>query len=78
MHSQTSNVVRVRLECGDLFVCIVVEDAYLEVVGASHEPVLARNEANTSYGDFGNFKSLDECPSFMVVDINSAVVETGE
>lgn len=58
MHSETPNVIRVRLKSSDLFVRVIVEDAYLEVVGASHEPVLARNEANTSYGDFRYFKGF--------------------
>lgn len=32
MHGEATNVVRMRLECGDFFVCIVVEDTQLEVV----------------------------------------------
>lgn len=78
MHSETPNVVRVRLKSGNLFVRVIVEDAYLEVVGASHEPVLARNEANTSYGDFRDFKGFHQCPSFMIVNVDGAVVETCE
>lgn len=78
MYCQTSNVVRMCLKAGDLFVCVVVEDAKLEVVGASHKPVLARDKSNTSYGDFADFKCLHKCTRFVVVDVDRAVVETGE
>lgn len=74
MHSQTSNIVRVRLKRSDLFVSIVIERAKLEVVRASDKPRLARDEAYTSDGDFGNLKSLDKRTGFRVVDVDRAVV----
>ncbi|KAF5322671.1 hypothetical protein D9619_000088 [Psilocybe cf. subviscida] len=43
-----SDAVRVGLERGDLFVRGVVEDAQLEVIRASDEPVLARDELDAS------------------------------
>ena len=59
MNGQAPNVVGVRLECCDLLVCVIVEYAQLEVVGASHEPVLARDEADASHGHFRYFKGFD-------------------
>ena len=76
MHGQTSNIVRMSFECGDLLVCVVVEDAKLEVVGPSNEPILARNEAHTANRNLSNFKSFDYCASLMVVDVDTAVVKT--
>ena len=50
----------------------------MEVVGAGHEPVFARNKANTANRDFCNFKCLDKSSGFVIVDVDRAVVQTGE
>ena len=78
MDGQASNVVRVRLKRGDLFVRVVVEDAELEVVGARDEPILARNEADAADGDLRDLERLDQRAGVMVVDVDRAVVEAGE
>jgi len=74
MHSQTTNVVWMCLECGDLFVCVIVEYAQLEVVRAGDKPVFTRNKLDTSHWDFCNFKCLDDGACFVVVDIDRSVV----
>lgn len=43
---------------GKKFVCVVVERAGLEVVGASDEPVLAGDKTGASYRDPCNFDRL--------------------
>ncbi len=58
--------------------CIVVEYPQLEVVGACHEPVLARYEAHTANRHLCHFKCLDQGTSFVVIDVDCAVVETGQ
>jgi len=78
MDGKTSDVIGVRLECGDLFMSVVVEDPKLEVVGASDEPIFARNEFYTAYGNLCDFERLDERTSLMVVDINGAVIKSSE
>ena len=75
---QASNIIRMGLESDDLLVRVVVEYAKLEVVGASDEPVLARDEAYTSDWYFSDLERLDESPCVVVVDVDRAVVETGE
>lgn len=78
MDGQTPYVVRVGLERRDLLVCIVVEDAQLEVVRAGHEPVLARDKTHAAYGHLGDLEGLDERAAVAVVDVHGAVVEAGE
>jgi hypothetical protein len=67
-----------RLERSDLFVRVVVEHTELEVVAPSDEPVLPRDELDASCWNFRYFKGLDDGACFMVVDVDGAVVETGE
>ena len=77
MDSQASDVVGVRLKSRDFFVRIVVEDPELEVIATGDEPVLAGNEANAADGDLSDLERLDQRAGIVVVDINSAIVETG-
>ena len=51
MDGETPDVVRMSLEGGYFLVGVVVEDAKLEIVRASDEPVLARDELDASDGD---------------------------
>lgn len=78
MDSETSNIVGVSFERGDLLVRIVVEGAQLKVVRASDEPLLSRNKMDTSNGDISNFERLDDSSGFMVVDLHGAVVQSDE
>lgn len=57
---------------------VVVEDSNLEVVRARDEPVLSRDEADATNGDLRDLKCLDECACVMIVDVDRAVIETGE
>ena len=75
MHSKTSNVIRVRLKCRDLLVCVVVEDPQLEVVRAHHKPIFASNELDAAGWHFRHLKGLDECSSLVVVYIYGAIVK---
>ena len=78
MYGQASDIVGVGLERGDLFVCVVVEDAELEVVRARDEPVLAVYEAHATHGDLRDLEGLDQSASVVVVYVDRAIVETGE
>jgi len=49
--SETPDVIRMGLEGGYFLVGVVVEDAKLEIVRASNEPVLTRDELDASDGD---------------------------
>lgn len=55
-----ADVIGVCLEGGDLLGSVVVVDAQLEVIGTADNPVLARNEATSSYGYVGEFECLDD------------------
>ena len=66
------------LEHDDLLVCVVIEDAKLEVVRATHEPILAHDEAHAAYGVLCNLKQLHKRPSFMIVDVDATVVDACE
>lgn len=48
---ETPDVVGMSLEGGYFLVSVVVEDAKLEIVRASDEPVLTRDELDASDGD---------------------------
>ncbi len=76
VHCEASNVVGVSLEGGNLFVSVVIEDAQLEVIRASNEPVFSRNEANASNGDCCDLKRLDSRACFVVVNDHRSVVES--
>ena len=56
-----ADVVGVRLEGGDLLRGVVVVHAELEVIAATHDPVLARDEAAGADGDIGELEGLDDC-----------------
>ena len=52
MYGETSDVVRMGLESGYFLVGVVIEYAKLEIVRTGDEPVLTRDEFDTSYRDF--------------------------
>lgn len=76
MHSKTSNVVRMCLKCSDLLVGIVIEHAYLEVVGPRDEPALASDESTAPHWDLRDFESFYQCTCLMVVYVDRAIIET--
>jgi len=76
VHCEASNVVGVGLVGGNLFVSVVIEDAQLEVIRASNEPVFSRDEANASNGDCCDLKRLDSRACFVVVNDHRSVVES--
>ena len=78
MHSEASNVIGVRLKGDDFFVCIIIEDAQLEIVRAGDEPVLPRYESYTSHGYLRDLECLDQSARVMVVDIYAAIIQTSE
>jgi len=59
VNGEASNVIRVSFERCHFLSCVVVEDSEMEIVRTANEPILARDEPDTSYWYFGNFKSLD-------------------
>jgi hypothetical protein len=75
---ETSDVVRMSLKSGYFLVGVVVEDTKLEIVRASNEPVLTRDELDASNRDLRDFESLDDSAGLVVVDVDCAVVETGQ
>jgi hypothetical protein len=76
VHGETSYIIRVSLERGDLLMRIVIEDTQLEVVRASNKPVFSGNKFNTAYRNSRDLESLHKCASFVVVDVDGAVVQT--
>lgn len=76
VHCKASYIVRVGLERVDLLVRVIIEDAQLKVVRASNKPVFSGDELDTAHRDGGNFKCLDECAGFMVVDVDGTIVQT--
>jgi hypothetical protein len=64
----------VSLEGGDFLMRVVVEDAQLEIICTSNEPVFARDEFNASNGDLCDLKGLHERPRFVVVNVDSTVI----
>lgn len=61
MYDNGADVVRVSFEGGDLFGGIVIVDSDLEIIGAADDPILAGDEAASSYGDIGELEGLDDC-----------------
>ena len=78
MDGEAPDVIRVGLESRYFLVSVVVEDAKLEIIRTGYKPVLARDKFNASNGDLRDFESLDDCTGLVVVDVNGAVVETGQ
>jgi hypothetical protein len=78
VYHDRADVIWVCLERCDLLARVVVVDSQLEVIAAGHDPVLARNEATSSYGNVGKFKCLDDRLCFVRPDVNVAAVEGGE
>jgi hypothetical protein len=74
MNGKASDIVWMGLKCGNLFVGVVVENTQLEVVGTSHEPVLASNKFDTTNRDLRDLKSLDQSACFVVVDVDTPIV----
>lgn len=67
-----------RLKGRNLLVCVVVEDSQLEVVRARDKPVLPWNKSCTSYRHLRDLERLHNDPCVNIVDVDRAVVETGE
>jgi hypothetical protein len=76
MNGETSYVVRMRLECYDLFVCIVIEDAQLKVVGTCNEPALSSDESTAPDWDLGDFECLHQCSCLVIVYVDRTIIET--
>lgn len=51
VYCEASYIVRVGLERDDLLVCVVIEDAQLEVVRAGYKPVFSWDELDATNGD---------------------------
>ena len=65
-----SDVVGMRLEGGDLLGGVVVVDTHLEVIGATDNPVLPRDEATGADGNVGKLECLDDLLCFVRPDID--------
>ena len=78
VYHNRADVIGVRLEGCDLLARVVVVDPQLEVIAAAYNPVLARNEAASSYGDIGEFECLDDRLRFVRRDVDVAAVEGGK
>ena len=65
-----------RLKCRNLLMGVVVEDTQLEVVASCDAPVLAGDEANATDGGVSDLERLDQRAGIVVIDVNSAIVET--
>ena len=72
MDDYGANVVRVRLERGDLLRGIVVVDTNGEVIRATNDPVLPCDEATGANGDICKLKGLDYGLCFIGPDIGVA------
>jgi hypothetical protein len=67
-----------RFERCDLLACVVVVDPQLEVIAATYDPVLARDETACSYRNVGEFEGLDDRLRFVGPDVYVAAVEGSE
>jgi hypothetical protein len=76
MNGETPYIVRMCLECYDLFMCIVIEDAQLKVVGACNEPALPSDESTAPDWDLGDFECLHQCSRLVIVYVDRAIIET--
>jgi hypothetical protein len=76
MYSETPYVVRMCLECCDLFVRIVIEDAQLKIVGTCNKPTLSSDESTAPDWDLGDFKCFHQCPRLVIVYVDRAIIET--
>ena len=61
----SSDVVRVSFEGGNLLGSVVVVNTQLEVIGTTDNPVLSRDESTGSDGNIGKLKGLDNLLSFV-------------
>lgn len=61
MDHNSTNVIRVSLECCDLLGCVVIIDAKVEVIGAAYNPVLPSDEAASANRDICEFEGFDNC-----------------
>jgi hypothetical protein len=76
MDGQTSDIIWMGFKGRNLFVGVVVENTQLEVVGTSHEPVLPGNKLDAANWNLGNFEGLDQSTCFVVVNVDTSVVQT--
>ena len=78
MYRKAAYVVWMGFKGNNFLVSIVIEDSELEIIGTRNEPVLAGDEAYTSYRYLRDLERLDESSSLVVVDVDSSIVETCE
>jgi hypothetical protein len=64
-----------RLKRGHLFMGVVIEHAQLKVIRTRDKPVLASYEFDTTHRNLCNFECFDNGASFMVVDVDRAIIE---
>jgi hypothetical protein len=64
------------LECCDLFVGIVIEDAQLKIVGTCNKPTLSSDESTAPDWDLGGLKCFHQCPRLVIVYVDRAIIET--
>ena len=78
MDGNGANVIGMRLESGDLLAGVVVVDAQLKVIAATHDPILPGNEAAGSDGNIGELEGLDDLLGVEGPDIDMSGVESGK
>jgi hypothetical protein len=76
MDADGTNVIWVSLEAGNLLARIIVVYAKLEVITATDDPVLPRNEPTSSDGDISDFERLNSLLGFVRPDVNMSRVES--
>ena len=78
MYRKATYVVWMGFEGNNFLVSIVIEDSELEIIGTRNEPVLAGDEADAADRYFCDLKGLDQRTGFVIIDVDRAVVKTGE
>lgn len=61
MNGERANVVGVSFECVHTLESVVVEGAYLKIVRARHDPVLARHKSGRTHRRLAHLERLDQC-----------------
>lgn len=78
MYRDASYVVAVSFKSMDAFESIIIEYSDLHVVRTSDDPIFASNKFGCPYGNITDFESFDESLTFVIPDVDMALIEGTE
>lgn len=75
MHGNAAQVIRVSLVRMNLLQCVVVENAYLHIIGSGYNPIFACHKTSRAYRDIADLEIFYQLLVLIIHDVYVAIVQ---